>query len=87
MDNEYIKVPTDPRFNPLVEVKPKITNQMKADCIGEFSWTEDSPYYNEDGKLFEGEVTHVVPWNLCKEIYKAMAIVASKEIKQGNRYE
>lgn len=52
----------------------KITNKMKAECHGEYSWTEESPYYDEDGVLHEEHiVTHEVPWDLCKKIYREMA--------------
>lgn len=54
--------------------EPKVTNEMKAECIGEFTWSEEWPYYDEDGNLHADHVhTHVVPWSVCKEIYKAMA--------------
>jgi hypothetical protein len=53
--------------------KPEITNKMKANCIGEFSWKEETSYYDEDGNLFEDvEVERTVPWTLCKDIYKKM---------------
>ena len=51
---------------------PTITNKMKARFIGEFSWTEDDPYYDEDGIEHDGEFTRVVPWDLCKTIFKQM---------------
>ena len=57
---------------------PAVTNEMKAECIGEFSWKEDWPYFDEDGVLHECNiVTHTVPWSVCKEIYKRMAKVAA----------
>jgi len=54
-----------------------VTNKMKAEFIGEFSWKEGWPYYDENGKLHENNVvTHTVPWSLCKEIYKKMVAYA-----------
>jgi len=54
-----------------------ITNEMKWACIGEFSWKEEAPYYDENGKLHEDYVAqHVVPWDICKQIYKAMLAIA-----------
>jgi len=56
-----------------------ITTEMKIACLGEFSWTEEWPYYNEEGCLHEDHVeTHAVPWSLCKEIYRAMLAAAPK---------
>ena len=50
-----------------------ITTEMKIACMNEFSWTEECPYYDEDGNLHDNHVeTHAVPWSLCKEIYRAM---------------
>jgi|GEM_PF-1130632 len=59
---------------------PKITNSMKATCIGEFSWEEDSPYYDENGDCHEHTAVHIVPWDLCKKIYQRMAVEASKSL-------
>jgi len=57
---------------------PIVTNEMKAECIGEFTWDEEWPYYDEDGVLHEDHIhTHCVPWSVCKEIYKRMAKVAA----------
>lgn len=53
--------------------EPKITSAMKAKFIGEFSWQEDAPYYDEDGNVVEHTATRVVPWDLCKRIYKEMS--------------
>ena len=55
---------------------------MKAACMGEFSWTEDASYYDEDGDLIEYEAERTVPWDLCKKIYKAMAMVAAQHVTQ-----
>jgi len=51
---------------------PEMTNKMKANCIGEFSWKEDAPYYDEFGEMHEFEAIREVPWDLCKDIYKMM---------------
>lgn len=58
---------------------PKVTSYMKAQCMGEFSWEEDAPYFDENGNVVEFIATRTVPWNLCKEIYKLMSQVAEEE--------
>ena len=63
-------------------MKAVITNRMKAECIGEFSWDEEAPYYNEDGFLIEYTRTNIVPWDLCKDIYQKMFEVAMNESKE-----
>ncbi|AHX01097.1 hypothetical protein M316_0032 [Nitrincola phage 1M3-16] len=52
-----------------------ITNEMKSHCMGEFSWEEYSPCYDENGEIFDQEVTRTVPWDLCKKIYKELLSV------------
>ena len=52
---------------------PKVTSAMKAEFIGEFFWDEEAPYYDEDGELHDHVAQRVVPWDLCKRIYKEMA--------------
>ena len=59
-----------------------ITNRMKAECIGEFSWDEDAPYYDDEGVRYEYTRTNTVPWDLCKEIYQKMLEVAMNESKE-----
>ncbi len=54
-----------------------ITDEMKKECISEFSWEEDAPYYDENGNLIEFTAKHIVPWDLCKDIYQMMVRVAS----------
>jgi hypothetical protein len=76
MTHEIMIIPADPRY-PL-DKQPLITNEMKAECLGEFEWEEEAPYYDEHGDLHEHTATHTVPWTLCKEIYKKMAMVAAK---------
>ena len=52
----------------LVRVDKPITNEMKAECIGEFSFQTEEPEFDEDGE-YTGELywkTHVVPWDTCK---------------------
>ncbi|WP_390614233.1 hypothetical protein [Maricurvus nonylphenolicus] len=73
-DSIPMAVPVDPR-NPAL---PRITNSMKANCIGEFSWEEYAPYYDEFGEHHDCTAERVVPWDLCKRIYQRMAIEASK---------
>jgi len=58
--------------------RPKITNAMKANFIGEFEWQEYAPYYDESGNEFDLVATRTVPWDLCKRIYKEMATFASE---------
>ena len=55
-----------------------ITNEMKAECIGEFSWQQDWPYYDEHGRLHDSVLTHTAPWDLVKTIYKRMLEVKLK---------
>lgn len=64
---------------------PMVTNTMKRYCMGAFEWTEDAPFYDENGELHQYTATHTVPWNLCKKIYKQMATMAnaSPELEQG----
>lgn len=69
-------VPEGCALIPLHNGNPKITNEMKAECMGEFSWQEEAPYYDEDGGLHDYIATHAVPWTICKDIYKKMASVA-----------
>ena len=61
-------------------VSGKIYNRMKANCHGYFSWTENDPYYDENGELHENEATRCVPWDLMKDIYKAMLSEALAEL-------
>lgn len=76
MTSDIMIIPADPRYT--LNKQPLITNEMKAECIGEFSWQEEADYYDEDGNYIEHVETHTVPWNLCKEIYKRMAMVAAQ---------
>ena len=77
-------IPTDEHTG-----QPLVTAAMKADCIGGFSFQRETTcsacYFDEPDEECEvcgGEVeyteTVIVPWASCKEIYKAMAIAASK---------
>lgn len=58
---------------PLLGGEPEITNEMKAEFMGEFSWQEYAPYNDEDGDFHDYTATRTVPWSLCKTIYKRMA--------------
>lgn len=71
-----VAVPDNVGLIPMHNGKPDITDCMKVECIGEFSWQEEAPYYDEDGELHDYVATHAVPWDLCKEIYKRMASAA-----------
>ena len=72
---------------PMVDGKPQITNQMKAECMGEFELetqqTCSACYYDEPDENCEvcgGTVSYVqsyqIPWDTMKDIYKMMATVA-----------
>lgn len=76
MTREIMIIPADPRYT--LEKRPLITNEMKAECIGEFSWEEEAPYYDENGNLIEHVASRTVPWDLCKQIYKRMVMLAAK---------
>lgn len=71
--------------------EPMITNTMKTYCIGEYSWQEQADYYDENGNLIDHNATRVVPWDLCKKIYKQMAMMANAspemEHQTGNNLE
>ncbi|MAY54534.1 MAG: hypothetical protein CMQ37_01545 [Gammaproteobacteria bacterium] len=56
----------------MVPVEPTVTTEMKIDCIGEFSWKEEAPYYDENGIVHDYVAQHVVPWDICKDIFKRM---------------
>ena len=70
--------------------KPLVTSAMKADCIGEFTFTRQNACVecyevaNENCDVCGGEIDYIetitVPWGTCKEIYKAMAVAAGKEV-------
>ncbi|MCW8829978.1 MAG: hypothetical protein OQK32_00475 [Gammaproteobacteria bacterium] len=74
MTIKTMRVPLDPRTD---KQRPLITNTMKMYCIGEFSWEENAPYYDENGVLHEHTAVREVPWDLCKKIYKQMATIAN----------
>lgn len=72
---------------PLLRGKPEITNNMKAQCHGEFTYDFEATctacYYHgaqEDCEVCGGEITYTqkieVPWDTVKDIYKSMAAVA-----------
>lgn len=85
----FATIPLDTRYD---DLRPKITNAMKANCIGEFVFTVSEPcpvcllsmneVYDDieclcndsEDSTYEREM--VVPWDTCKEIYKAMAMEA-----------
>ena len=83
-----IQIPIDQRTD-----KPLVTTAMKGACIGDFKFTRQ----NACAKCFEladencdvcgGKIdyieTIIVPWDVCKEIYKAMAIEAAKTHNAG----
>lgn len=78
-------IPLDMRY---AEPKARIENSMKSQCMGEFSWQEEAPYYDEDGELHEDYVaTHVVPWDICKDIYQKMASIAMLSASQSGKGE
>lgn len=77
-------IPLDPRSD---KQDPMITNAMKAYCIGEYSWDEVAPHYDEHGNLIEHTATREVPWDLCKKIYKQMATIANGSIEMEEHQE
>lgn len=79
-----LSIPVDLRTG-----KPMVSSDMKAECIGEFSFeTEQTCYHcyeiekDKDCEVCGGEVNYqqkvTVPWNTCKDIYKAMAAEAGR---------
>lgn len=73
---------------PTLNGRPEVTNSMKANCIGEFSFTIPmvcgecvTGTADKDCEVCAGEVEYLqsvsVPWDTCKEIYKAMANAAN----------
>lgn len=75
--------------------EPLITSQMKADCIGEFTFKIEEPcpkcYLKLEEKFDDIEClcdgceeqaysrSVVIPWGTCKEIYKAMVKSALRD--------
>ena len=74
---DFLLIPIDQKNG-----KPKITNGMKAECIGEFNFTEEMHLPDEEGEIEEREVSFVVHWDTCKDIYKMMAVEAAKNIEK-----
>ncbi len=71
-------------------VEPVITNEMKAECMGEFEFTIEEScsacYFDEpqdDCEVCQGNIHYErkvsVPWTTCKEIYKSMAKTAGAQ--------
>lgn len=67
------EAPAQPQAAPAPNPTPMVTTEMKQKFIGEFSWEEEAPYYDENGVLHDHVAQHVVPWDLCKRIYKELA--------------
>ena len=87
-----MKILQDPRDRTL-ECKPLVTSAMKAECIGEFHFEVEQTCYScyeiekdPECEVCGGEANYMqkvtVPWDTCKEIYKRMAAVAAREVKQ-----
>lgn len=88
-------IPVDTRYS---QHEPKITNDMKAVCNGEFEFTIDEPcpkcalhledHYDDVECLCGGsddrsyQKNVSVPWDVTKDIYKGMATVAMQEINK-----
>lgn len=75
---------------PLIKGTPKITNKMKATCMGEFEietiqtcsscfFGEPEPTCEVCGGEIEYEIRYNIPWDTVKKIYKMMATEALKE--------
>jgi hypothetical protein len=76
--------PQIPQGWALVPFDKPVNSEMKAACIGEFSFTTEEPEIDEDGDV-TGETylrKNTVPWDTCKEIYKAMLKVAASQPPQ-----
>ena len=69
--------------------EPVITNEMKAECMGEFEFTIEAECgecidvgEDEDCEVCQGGIVYerkvTVPWTTCKEIYKRMTKCAPK---------
>lgn len=79
-----IQIPIDERTG-----RPLVTSAMKAACIGEFTFTRQNSCTecyecaDENCDICGGEIDYIetiaVPWDTCKEIYKAMATSAEQE--------
>ena len=76
------EAPAQPQAAPTPNPTPMVTTEMKQKFIGEFSWEEEAPYYDENGELHDHVAQHVVPWSLCKQIYKEMAGFANAALTQ-----
>ncbi len=62
--------------------QPRVTGAMKAACIGEFELPVEVPVWDPEEEAFTYEMEErmvTVPWDLCKQIYKAMAAQAMQE--------
>lgn len=63
-----------PQGYALVNIDKPITNGMKAEFIGEFSYQTEEVLLDDDGDI-TGDTymrDNVIPWDTCKEIYKKM---------------
>lgn len=71
------------------EGNPDITDGMKAECANEFAFTvpaecgecidvrpDDDCEVCGGAIIYQREIT--VPWDVCKKIYKKMALLASR---------
>ena len=95
-DNKVLVAPVDERYG---DKRPKITSHMKAVCIGEFSFTTEETCICNDGiaengaecEFCRGEYEYLqerfVPWDTCKEIYKAMVTAAFNELAATGKGE
>jgi hypothetical protein len=81
-----IQIPIDERTG-----KPLVTSAMKTACLSEFTFPmhrvchECFEEADENCDVCGGEIDYVdqitVPWDTCKEIYKAMSLEAAKDLK------
>jgi hypothetical protein len=77
-----MNIPTDPRYPN--DPRPLITNEMKAECIGEFEiplpvmCNECEGTGCDDCDDGERILNVNVPWTMMKDIYKKMALIAAK---------
>lgn len=81
---DVIVIPADPRYKLAIDARPLILNEMKAECIGEFTVSIDIPCTECDYDINcavcggDGEYDHTVdiPWTTVKDIYKKMVASA-----------
>ena len=88
-DSPLLCIPASKEGN---EVKAKITQSMKDDCVGRFHYYEDAhqhtgqsphdaPAHDKENAL--ASVKRTVPWEVCEEIYSQMCAIAQADAKEA----